>query len=681
LGAPPAGAQLLPDHWNDARARALIALAIARRTQQFGDSALTDYQAAARGYLTFLAQVGPGFPDPPKAVRIDELAVEVYWRTPNLSKQQVIGQRDTLLLPADITYYGDRYGIVQNNFPDSIRLGDGRDVHGVPHPLAHGGPDQYDYAIADSLRIRVADRTIDVYEVRVRPRDATAPRVVGSLYLERQSGALVRLSITFTRAAILDRRIETLAVTLDNALIAGRFWLPHHQELEVVRTGTWLDYPVRGIIRARWDVCCYQINRRLPLIGFAGPEIVFSPPPAMAQYRWSGTILDSLPSDVMLATAEDVHRVEQTAHDEVRAAALTRVQTAAFSANGVSDIVRVDRVEGLALGAGVTQHVGPDWAATVRGRYGLSDRQANGEAGVGWEPWGGSGVRVLAYRDFRDAGDVAESSTLVNSLAAQEFGADDTDPYDARGVGVEAWARDPSGPTWHIVIARETQRALGVHAEPSLGRYGATIPALALLATRATVSVDQPPSSLPWHITWRAHGEVRGEWFTAADTALAQAVAEGRGFALVDADRPFGRDRLVARASIGAVTANGPIPPQDAVYAGGPTTGPGYPYHVFAARLTSTLRGEWQLPVPFPGISLGNFGTTPRVATLAPFVTADYVNHAIGPHPLPTGWYPAVGVGGIALFDLLRIDVARGLRRPGGWTLWIDVSRDWWGVL
>ena len=112
-----------------------MALAIGRRSQQFGDSALTDYQATARGFVTFLAQVGPGFPDPPKAVRVDELAVEVYWRAPNLSKQEVIGRRDTLLLPADIAYYSDRYGIVQNNFPDSIRLGEGHDVHDAPHPL------------------------------------------------------------------------------------------------------------------------------------------------------------------------------------------------------------------------------------------------------------------------------------------------------------------------------------------------------------------------------------------------------------------------------------------------------------------------------------------------------------------------------------------------------------------
>jgi hypothetical protein len=658
-----------------------VTRAIANRNEPLGDSALVDYQAAARGYLTFLAQVGPGFPDPPKAVRIDELAVEVYWHAPNLSKQRVVGERDTLLLPADIGYYSDRYGIVENNFPDSIRLGDGRDVRGVPHPLAKEGPVEYDFAIADTLRITIADRAIDVYQVLVRPRDPAAARVVGTLSIDRESGALVRLAITFTRAAILDQRIETLAVTLDNALIGGRYWLPHHQELEVVRTGTWLDYPVRGIIRGRWDICCYVVNRGLPVPAFYGPEIVFVPASDLARYRWSGNILDSLPPDVSLATVDDAHRVEQTAHRLMSTAALTRVRGAALSARGISDIVRVDRVEGLALGAGVTRYVRSDWTGALRGRYGLADQAANGEARLGWDPWGSFGLHAAVYRRFRDVGDIAESSVLANSIAAQEFGADDSDPYDARGADIGASIHALGGLRWQLDVARETQRALAVHATPATGRYLPTLPALALLATRADLQVDQPTRPAPWGGTWRAHVDVRGEWYTPADTALPHPVAVGRGFLALAAERPIGRTQLVTEASIGAVTADGVVPPQEEIYAGGPTTGPGYPYHAFVARTTSVLRAEWEFPVPAPAIPLGRLGATPRTVTVAPFVVGDYIDNAARFRPRPTGWYPAAGISVLAIFNLLRVDVARGLRRPGGWTLWIDVNRDWWGVL
>jgi hypothetical protein len=680
LGAPVAEAQNAAQ-WNDASVRALVARAIARRTEQVGDSALTDYQATARGYLAFLAQAGPGFPDPPKAVRVDELAVEVYWHAPDLSKQEVIGRRDTLLLPADVGYYSDRYGIIQNNFLDSIRLGDGRDVHDVPHPLSARGPADYDYAIADSLRIVVADRTIDVYDVRVRPRDPTAARAIGDLFLDRRSGGLVRISLTFTRAAILDHRIETLTVTLDNALIDGRYWLPHHQELEVGRTSTWLNYPVRGIIRTRWDICCYQLNRGLPLALFAGEPNTFAPPAAMARYTWSGSILDSLPSDVSLATPSDVRRAEATAHQIVRGAALARASNPLLSMQSISDVVRVDRVEGLALGAGVTQNVGTDWTIGLRGRYGLSDRQANGEASLGWTPYGVVGVRLVAYRQFRDAGDMPETSTLANSLAAQEFGADNTDPFDVRGVGLEVSLRRVLGLNWRFGVARETQRALEVHATPVEGRYAATIPALALQGTRSVVAVDRPDAAGPWGTAWRAHAELRAEWFTAADTVLPHARALGRGFGVIEGDRPFGSDRLVARASLGAITADGPLPPQEEVYVGGPTSGPGYPFHAFVGQIAGSLRGEWQFHVPAPGISLGNLGTTPRYVTLAPFVTTDYLDRPAAFRSASGGWYPAVGFGTLAFFDLLRIDVARGLGTRGTWTLWIDVSRDWWGVL
>jgi len=44
------------------------------------------------------------------------------------------------------------------------------------------------------------------------------------------------------------------------------------------------------------------------------------------------------------------------------------------------------------------------------------------------------------------------------------------------------------------------------------------------------------------------------------------------------------------------------------------------------------------------------------------------------------GWYPAVGLGSIGAFDLLRVDIARGLR-DGRWTFSVDISRDLWPIL
>src|SRR5206468_3296473 len=98
--------------WSDDRTRALVARATERRASQLADTALVDYKATAHGYLTFLAQFGEGFTEPPKIVKADELGLEVYWHSPDLSKQRIMGRRDTLLLPTDINYHRDHLGIV-----------------------------------------------------------------------------------------------------------------------------------------------------------------------------------------------------------------------------------------------------------------------------------------------------------------------------------------------------------------------------------------------------------------------------------------------------------------------------------------------------------------------------------------------------------------------------------------
>src|SRR5687768_14413905 len=69
--------------WNDSRALTLVRQATDRRAQQLADSGLVDYRATAHGYLTFLAQLGEGFREPPQVVKADELALQVYWRAPN----------------------------------------------------------------------------------------------------------------------------------------------------------------------------------------------------------------------------------------------------------------------------------------------------------------------------------------------------------------------------------------------------------------------------------------------------------------------------------------------------------------------------------------------------------------------------------------------------------------------
>jgi len=677
--APPAPiAPAAPSRpgWNDPRTMALVERATARRAEQLADTGLTDYQATARGFLTFLAQVGEGFTEPPRIVKADELALEIFWRAPDQSKQRIVGRRDTLLLPTDINYHRDHLGIIQNNFPEIIRLGDGDEVLDVPHPLSAAGLAQYDFAIRDSLAIRLPGRTIDVLQVSVRPRDDRAPRAVGALYIEREAAQVVRMAFSFTRAALRDRQLEDVSVVLENGLVDGRFWLPNRQEIEIRRTGSWLDYPARGIIRGRWEVGGYQVNRGLAPSIFRGEEIVVAPPRVLQSYPWQGRVVDSLPADVRAATGDDVAAVQEEARALVRAGALNRTRALSLSARGVSEFVRVNRVEGTAFGGGLTRTLGRGLSVGVTGRWGTADKEAKGTAAIAWRRASGAGARLEAFRSYRDASDVAETSLLRNSFAAQEFGSDYTDPYDARGGRLAADLPPRFGVRLRLEGAFDDQRPLAVNARPANGRYEPTIPAWPLREGRVAATAERPTALAPLGLELRARGELLAAGFERRDLDADRGYY-GRVLVSADADRAFGARRLVLRTTL-AGTVGADVPPQRLVYLGGPTTAPGYRFHELVGRYGASQRVELQTPIPFPALSLGRFGSTGRTATLAPFAHAAYVGGlSLG---APDGLYPSVGVGLLTLFDLLRVDVARGLR-DGRWTFSVDASRDFWGIL
>jgi hypothetical protein len=103
-----------------------------------------------------------------------------------------------------------------------------------------------------------------------------------------------------------------------------------------------------------------------------------------------------------------------------------------------------------------------------------------------------------------------------------------------------------------------------------------------------------------------------------------------------------------------------------------------------------TGRFELQFPVPFTSFSLGRYGKTPSTITLVPYASAAWTDRTLAARkpgnplalfaPERSGWHPSLGIGALTLFDLLRFDVARGLR-DGRWSFSVDVTRDLWSIL
>lgn len=681
--AAPASAQ---DTWNDPRSLELVRAATARRALQLADTGLRDYTARATGTLTFLTQFGSGLLSRPVVVKSDQLVLEVYWGAPNRSKQRIVGRRDTLLLPSDMEYHRDHLGIVQNNFPDFIRLGEGDEVRDVVHPLSPRGPEIYDYRLSDSLAIRGGGLSVDVMMVSVRPKDASQPAAVGAVYLDRESAAVVRMTFSFTRSALLDRQLEDVSIILENGLVEGRYWLPRRQEIEIRRSASWMDFPATGIIRGRWEICCVNANVDLTPQQLAGAEIVEAGTPAQLRaYPFEGEVLDALPEDVRALDDDEVRAVQEEARQLVQAEALARVRRGNLYARGLSDFVRANRVEGLALGAGLSQRLGAGFVAAAQGRVGTADERVKYSGTLAWRRASGLQLSLRGRDDFRDLGLVQEVSGMRGALASQEFGSDWTQPIGSRGGSLELQWPTSRG-VWSFGVGRHDERALTVQATPASGRFEPTVAAPTL--TRESVDLGWAAARLSADASRSLRGRVglslsRVGPVTGGGTPLDL----GRLTAEFEAQGPLAGGRLLWRTLAGGVS-RGRVPVQDFVRFGGPISGPGYDYHSLVGATGLSQRLEWQRSVPFVALPLGRFGRAPGTLTLAPFAHAVWLDRASPPTAgglrtpggLDGGWYPALGLGVQGFFDLLRLDVARGLR-DGRWTFSVDVASIVWPVL
>jgi hypothetical protein len=657
-------------HWNSPDALGLADRAIARRAGAAADTALHDFRARAHGFLFFLGAFGDGLNEPPRLIKADQLELEVYWKAPGASKQRIIGWRDRAELPTDIVYHQDHLGIVQNGFGRTIRLGDGDEVRDVPHPLAPGGPVLYDYAVGDTITVTLPDREIRVVELRFRPRDFQAARIVGTAYLDADNADLVRLAFNFTPVAYLDPSLEDVSVVLDNALYEGRWWLPRHQEIEIRRHATLLDLPARGIIRGRWDVDRYDFNTGLAAAFFAGPEITALPKAVRDSFPWPTSLADAV-QDV----AEPVRRNDLAA---VRAAvagiagrhALSGLRRGGLAVRGMSDLLRANRVQGVVPGMGVVWRTGVV-ETRARGSYGFADRRLDG-ALDGRVGLGTVALSAGAYREVRDVSDVPIVAPVVNSLGAQEFGDDYGDYVRVTGgrIGVEG----PVGgrARWRIAVAREGVTSLPVRAAPASGSFrpnpslgGPALDILTLGVSRAgegfAVRRDRA-----YDLTLEA-GRIDGG-------ARYLRIA-GAGHLLL----PLGDTRVLMRVQGGIASAD--LPAHRTFVLGGRATLLGDDFRSWGGRSAALLHVEWRVRAPFPSVSLGPAARTPSTMTLAPYVAAGWADRPVATTP----WGATSGVRvtaglGLEWLGVFRLEAGYGVqsRRTH---LAFDVTRDFWRIL
>ena len=655
-----AGAAYAQDpSWNDPSVLDLVGRARAVRSSAAVDSSFRSYQAQARGYVYF-------FVDRPDSgdrtlVKADQVALDVYWQAPSSTKQVIVGQRDQRLLPTDIRYHLDHLTVVQDDFGDSIRMGDGDEVEAVPHPVGPGSESVYDFLLADSLSISYAGgaEEILVYQVRVRPRDLERPGYVGTIFLDRATAAIVRMSFSFTPASYVDPYLDYIRISLDNSLWLGRHWLPYRQEVEIRREIPVLDFMAGSVIRAQFDIRDYDFETALPLSLFAGPRVGQVSPAARAAFTFDRGLLDDI-EDQGLALPPSLAEVRAEVAQVVEDQAMSGLDGLRFYFAAVSEAARYNRAEGLRVGAGFTIRPGGGLMTRVSGGYSFGRERPSGLVSLSRRS-----VRVVPTLDLywdalADVGGYPGASTLENTISAASGQKDYTDPFFKRGVALTLGGADAGGLS---VTARWEEHRSGQDVVSSDSATTEFRPVLTIDEGALGALSVNAPVGLPGGGVMSLVGEIGRLETRTFGSLTGEAVWE----------IPALNRAWHAEVSLGGGAVTSEAPAQTLYLLGGRWTLPGHDYRAFAGDRFWLLKGEVTVPVYAPYVGVRAIGA----------VGATY----LGSRSLPADWIVqdsnglrgSVGAGLSFGWDAMRVDVARGVR-GGGWEALFSVAkqfRDW----
>ncbi len=641
--------------WNTPRVLDLVERARSLRRDAVVDSTFRSYQAQARGYVYF-------FVDRPDSedhvlVKADQVALDLFWRAPNDAKQRIVGQRDERVLPTNIRYHLDHLTVVQDDFGDYIRLGDGDEVEAVLHPVGPGSRSTYDFQLVDSLSLSYGTegREVRVYQIRVRPRRLDAPGFIGAIFVDRDNGAIVRMNFSFTPASYVDPYLDYIRISLDNALWLGRHWLPYRQEVELRREMPLLDFSAGSVIRSRFEIRDYDFNVALPPMLFATRGVSAVSPSQRAAFPFEAGLFDQIEEEglTVSTTMEEVRtQVREVVEDEV----LTGLAPLRVHLDGLSDFARYNRAEGLRVGAGLTLRPSGDLQVRPSAGYAFGRKRPSG-----WITASGSGrggIRLEAYwDDLGDIGGNPGATPLVNTISAVSGSKDYLDPYFRRGAGLTLGS-EGGGASLRLRWERHASARDVVSEGPDTEFRPVRSVHEGTLAA-ASLSVPFP-----------APGEGRGRLTTTGGRLEDRTVlsAEGSVDWRVGSPGGAGGGRVLAQGGL----SNPGAPAQSMFMIGGRHTLPGHDYRAFLGNAYWLLRAEATVPLrrPYVGIrAIGAVGAT-----------------HLGDVDLPADW-PLVDSGGLRGsvglglsigWDTMFIDVAHGVR-GGGWEAVFSVSEQFRG--
>jgi hypothetical protein len=661
--------------WNTPEALALVDRARHARATLAASGDLRSYRARLEGQIYFFVDPEVG---ERHLIRIDQIAAELAWEAPDRLQQHVVGERSETRLPVrEFDYYPDRLTLVPYGFGNEIRVGSGRDVSRVPHPLAPAlpadvGGELYDFQLGAALTLLVPGRAspLRIRELAVRPRDPARPAFVGTLHLDEESGSLVRTIFTFTPASYVDPRNDQVTVEMDYALWEDRYWLPNVQRIEVRREIPGLDIGIGTIIRSVLRVGGYELNVPIPSEVRGRPPITFAPAESRTAYAFETGLYDRLELDGLqnLILETDLRELRARAMEILGRSPQSGLSPFRFHLPNISSALRYRRSEGIRVGVGGAFDVSP--GATLRGAGGYAasseDLQLTASVSAALAPAWWTNVRVR-FRDTDDLGLTPASAPLLASLAALVRAEDYADPFEVSGGSWGLERETAAGGRMRFQLGIERHKSLFLELENApLDRARAFRPVRRVAESDFFVARAEAVGLVDGPLGGHGLG-------TLGVTGLQGKAGGGLGLRGEVEQRwaNASGSRDVEVRAMGWVWTGDPLP-QGHRLLGGRETLPGFPFRVFSGTKVGagSAVAAFDVARPFLRVRAGVHGGWANGGDAE--VRASWATTSTG------GFRAAVSAGVSTAWDLLRLDVARGLGDDGEWQLLFSVDRGWW---
>jgi hypothetical protein len=385
------------------RVRAVVTSAAAMNAAP--PASLRSYRARVETELSFVQSQADGRETP---LQLEQIASDLYWRADGGITQEIIGYRAQTLgasfsglsffeVPFLIpSLFADRLDLVRTTGPVRSETGQLLRRRTI-HPFAAGRDAVYAFSGGDTVDvIHLPKRVISIVRVHVVPRrEPSRPTLLfeGDIDVDADRFHIVRMTgrliATGRGTSFLSNFLQgVLYVKLENAEYDQEYWLPREQRFEAQAVSRIGD--ARTTFRTVSRVVDLVTNDSTAMVLAANPDsfpygrMIMGDMGVLSRFRdWSAPIGS-------LSETADAHDFDMYAPASLRPGTQSRLT---FGARYVSQLIRINPVEGLYTGGGLVYritdhaalraHAGYAWSEqTARGGVELANRSKNWETRI-----------------------------------------------------------------------------------------------------------------------------------------------------------------------------------------------------------------------------------------------------------------------------------------------------------